>query len=146
MYTHCYTAPQIRVFACYLLLAFLLIGPLLTSFLASYLVDIGRTWTLAILCTGPSIILSLVTGFVEESALFVYKNSKLHAFNILNKIAKINGSPPFIIDLSRSCWRKLNFYQPTLKDMLVHDLTRGKVAMGVFFGFAFYYCRRMSQI
>ena len=73
-----------------------------------------------ILCTVPSIILSFVTHFIKESALYVYKFSKIGAFSILNNIAKINGSPPFVIDLSRSCWRKITYYQPSIKDMFIH--------------------------
>jgi hypothetical protein len=41
-----------------------MIAPLLASFLSNYLVDLGRTWTLAILCTAPSVVLSLVTGYL----------------------------------------------------------------------------------
>lgn len=50
--------------ACYLLLAFLLIGPLIASLLAAYLVEMGRTVTLVILCTGPSVVLSILTGLL----------------------------------------------------------------------------------
>lgn len=51
--------------ACYLLLSFLLIAPLIASILANYLVDLGRIPTLAILCTGPSVILSFTTSFLQ---------------------------------------------------------------------------------
>lgn len=110
-----------RLIACYLLLSFLLIAPLIASFLADYLVEMGREATLLILCTGPSVILSFLAGFLEESPLFLYRDSKLHAFNVINKISKINGTPPIIIDLSSSYWRKLNFYRPTIMDLLKHE-------------------------
>jgi hypothetical protein len=50
--------------ACYLLLSFLLIAPLIASILADYLVELGRAATLSILCTAPSVILSILTGLL----------------------------------------------------------------------------------
>lgn len=48
-----------------MLLGFLLIGPLIASLLANYLVEMGREVTLTILCTGPSVVLSVITGLLE---------------------------------------------------------------------------------
>jgi len=56
---------SLRLKACYLLLGFLLVAPLLTSFLAGYLVMAGVKVSLTALCTVPAIILSIMTGYLE---------------------------------------------------------------------------------
>ena len=78
--------------------------------------------------------------------MFAYRESKLHAFNIINKISKINKTPPIIIDLSLSHWRKLNFYKPALVDLFYHRSTRGKLLMGAFLSFCFTFNARAAQI
>lgn len=105
---------SLRLKACYLLLSFLLVAPLLASLLAGLLVELGLKASLGILCLGPAIVLSFITNLLEESAIFCYKDNKLLAYSIINNIAKVNRQPPITIDLSRSSWLKYDHYCITL--------------------------------
>ena len=40
----------------------------------------------------------------------------------------------------------MSFYQPGFKDMFIHEPTRIKLLLGIFFSFAFFYNRRSVQI
>ena len=87
-----------------------------------------------------------MANYLEESALFVYKNDKFHAFSIINKIAKINNKSPLTIDLSKSSWFKLNYYKLTLLDLLKDNANKKKIFMSIFFMFSFLFNSRIAQI
>lgn len=98
------------------------------------------------LCTGPAIILSFVSKFLEESAIYTYKNNKLMAFNIINNIAKINKKPPITIDLSRSKWLQYTHYNVNLFDVFRHKATKRKLLASFLLMFTFFFNNRLAQI
>lgn len=137
---------SMRMKACLLLLTFLLVAPLLASFLAGYFIELGIKTSLMILCTFPALIMSVVTSFLEESAIFCYKNDKVAAFSIINKIAKINKLPPIIVDFSQSSWMKYSSYRIGLRDAFNHKDTALKLLIGSLFMFTFFFNNRLAQL
>lgn len=129
-----------------MLLSFLLIAPLITTFLANYLVEIGIQNTLAIACTVPAVLLSMTSFLLEESSIFIYKDNKILAFNLINAIAKINQVQPVLVDLSRSTWLKYDHYNVGLFDALGHPQTQSKMLIGSFMMFTFFFNNRLAQI
>lgn len=137
---------SVRLKACYLLLTFLFVAPLLASLLAGVLINIGLKVTLLILCTIPALILSFTTGYLEESAIFTYKDNKLLAFSIINRISKVNQLTPITIDLGRSEWLKYDYYRLSIWDIVKHDITRKKLLRGILVMFTFFFNNRIAQI
>jgi hypothetical protein len=114
--------------------------------LAGLLVKLGFKWSLSILCTVPALILSFISNLLEESAIFCYKDNKLLAYSIINKIAKTNRRPPITIDLSQSSWLKYDHYRISLYDALSHPKVGPKLRMSFLFMLAFFFNNRLAQI
>lgn len=80
------------------------IGNLLSTLISEYILSsLGYIRLVVFLTVGlPALVLCFFLEYIEESPKFYYKNSKLKAFNSLNRIAKKNNREPIWIDLTSS--------------------------------------------
>lgn len=110
------------------------------------MVYIGVKYTVTALCTVPAFFLSVATGLLEESAVYLYKSDKIHAFWIINKITKINNIAPILVDLSQSTWLNYENYTISLIETMLHVKTRCKLLLGILFMFTFFFNAKLSQL
>lgn len=67
-----------------LILPFLSAGPLILSLASQLILETDNRKLLGILCAGPAFILSMLDGWMYESAVCMYKFDKALAFGIAN--------------------------------------------------------------
>ncbi len=121
-------------------------APLFASFLAGYMVELGFKITVAVLCTGPAIILSFFVNLLEESPIYAYKDNKLLAFYLINNIAKANRLSPITIDLSKSSWLKYDHYTVGLRDVFTHRRLGKRLIMSFFIMMTIFFNNRVAQM
>lgn len=101
---------------------------------------------MAVLCSLPAFILSVLIDKIFESPVCIYPYDKEKAFGIINLIAKQNEKLPIMIDLSRSVWHKYFIPKISLISLLKNKSIRIKMVLGMFFLFVITFNIKSSQI